>query len=363
MTILSETIDAVIGGDTHRDTHALEMCSPTGATLATLEVSNTDAGFADALVWANEHAPGPNVVVALEGTRSYGIGLNRAMSAAGMRVVEAERPRNANRRGRGKTDPIDAHLAATSALNLDTDSLSVPRADGNREALRILSVARQEMTNTQTRHINQLRALLLGGDDSERELSRGSLPNTRLAEIARRRGSSRDSVEQVVRRAEARRLALAIKTSRIDLVENKTRLAELVDQSAPDLTDGFGIGPVSAAQVIVSWSHLGRCRNEAAFASLAGVCPIPASSGRTIRHRLNRGGDRALNRAMHDILSSRWRACARTHAYIEKRRSEGKTDREIRRCLKRYIARELHHTLTKIMTTPHIEEAPRTVTR
>ena len=338
MTILSETIDAVIGGDTHRDTHALEMCSPTGATIATLEISNTDAGFADALAWTHEHAPGPNVVVALEGTRSFGIGLARSMTAAGMRVVEACQPRNSDRRGRGKTDPIDAHLAAVSALNLDTSTMSAPRADGNREALRILSVARHEMTNTQTRHINQLRALLRGGDDSERELARGSLPNTRLAEIARRRGRSGDSIEQVVRRAEARRLALSIKASRIALVQ----------------TDGFGIGPVSAAQVIVSWSHPGRCRNEAAFASLAGVCPIPASSGRTIRHRLNRGGDRAMNRALHDILNTRWRACARTHAYIEKRRSEGKTDKEIRRCLKRYIARELHHTLTKIMTAPPI---------
>jgi len=356
MTMLAETIDAVIGGDTHRDTHALEMCSPTGATLSTLEVSNTDAGFAQAMRWANEYAPGPNIVVALEGTRSYGIGLARAMSAEGMRVIEAKAPRKSERRGMGKTDPIDAHMAAVNALNLDAGSLPVPRADGNREALRILSVARREMTSTQTRHINQLRTLLLGGDDSERELARGALANTRLGQIARRRSRDGEGVEQVVRRCEARRLALTIKASRVALVENKEQLAELVDQSVPTLTDGFGIGPVSAAQVIVSWSHLGRCRNEAAFASLAGVCPIPASSGRTIRHRLNRGGDRALNRALHDIVITRWRACTRTRDYIENRRVEGKTDREIRRCLKRYLARELHHTLTKIMTEPDLAQ-------
>jgi transposase len=167
----------------------------------------------------------------------------------------------------------------------------------------------------------------------------------------------------VVRRCEARRLALTIKASRIALVENKEQLAELVNQSAPTLTDGFGIGPVSAAQVIVSWSHPGRCRSEAACASLAGVCPIPASSGRTIRHRLNRGGDRALNRALHDIVITRWRACTRTRAYIEKRRVEGKTDREIRRCLKRYLARELHHTLTKIMTEPDLAQESSSATR
>jgi transposase len=324
MTILAETIDAVIGGDTHRDTHALEMCTSTGATISTLEIGNTDAGFARMLAWANEYAPGPNVVAALEGTRSYGIGLTRAMTAAGIRVVEAKATANAERRGKGKTDPIDAHMAAVNVLNLNTDALSVPRADGNREALRILSVARQEMTNTQTRHINQLRALLLGGDDSERELARGALANTRLGEIARRRGRSSEGIEQVVRRCEARRLALTIKASRVALAQNKEQLAELVDLTAPSLTDGFGIGPVSAAQVIVSWSHPGRCRNDAAFASLAGVCPIPASSGRTIRHRLNRGGDRALNRALHDIVITRWRACSRTRVYIERRRSEGK---------------------------------------
>ena len=158
-------------------------------------------------------------------------------------------------------------------------------------------------------------------------------------------------------------MALTIKASRIALVENKEQLAELVNQSAPTLTDGFGIGPVSAAQVIVSWSHLGRCRNEAAFASLAGVCPIPASSGRTIRHRLNRGGDRALNRALHDIVITRWRACTRTRAYIEERRVEGKTDREIRRCLKRNLARELHHTLTKIMPEPDQAQDSSSATR
>ena len=362
MTILAETIDAVIGGDTHRDTHALEMCAPTGATISTVAITNTDAGFAEALAWANEHAPGPNIVVALEGTRSYGIGLARTMTAAGVRVIEAKQPRKADRRGRGKTDPIDAHMAAVNALNLETDTLPAPRADGSREALRILSVARREMTNTQTRHINQLRALLLGGDDSERELSRGSLPNTRLDTIARRRGRNGDGIEQGVRRASARRLALAVKVSRIALVENKKQLAELVDQTAPALLDSLGVGPVSAAQVLVSWSHVGRCRNDAAFASLAGACPIPASSGRTVRHRLNRGGDRALNRALHDIVKTRWQRCARTQTYIEKRRSEGKTDKEIRRCLKRYVARELHHTLTKIMTEFRIEEAPSAVT-
>lgn len=363
MTILAETVDAVIGGDTHKDTHTLEMCSPTGATISTLDITNTQSGFDEALAWVDKNAPGPDVLVALEGTRSYGIGLARAMTATGLQVIEAEKPRRADRRGHGKTDRIDAHLAAVKALNLDAHILSTPRADGHREALRILSVARQEMTTTQTRHINQLRALLLGGDDAERELARGLLPDTRLALIARRRGHHRDGIEQQVRRTEARRLALSIKASHAALIENKNQLAELIHQTAPGLLNTPGVGPVSAAQVIVSWSHLGRCRNDAAFASLAGACPLPASSGRTLRHRLNRGGDRALNRALHDIVITRWRICPRTHAYIAKRRAEGKTDKEIRRCLKRYVARELHNQLTNIMTRHHLEPALSPVTR
>src|SRR5664279_4527046 len=131
-----------------------------------------------------------------------------------------------------------------------------------------------------------------------------------------------------------------------ELKANKTHLTELVEEFVPGLLDTVGIGPVSGAQAIVSFSHVGRCRNEAAFAALAGASPIQASSGRTHRHRLNRGGDRQLNRALHDIAKTRWRHCERTKAYITRRQAEQMPDREIRRCLKRYIARELFRTLT-----------------
>lgn len=349
MPILAELVDAVIGADTHRDTHTLEMCSPSGATLSTITVANTDAGFTDALTWVAEYAPGPQIAAGLEGTRSYGIGLARVLAAAGMQVIEVEQPRRADRRGRGKSDPIDAHLAALSVLRREVDTLSMPRADGAREGLRILLGARRDLVTHQTGHINQLRALLLGGEDPDRALARGTLPESKLASIARRRGTQRETVEQVIRRRECRRLALAIITSRAELAENKQQLAELVDTMAPGLLELRGVGPVSAAQVIVSWSHPGRCRDDAAFAALGGACPRPASSGRTIRHRLNRGGDRALNRALHDIVKTRCRVCPRTQDYVERRRAEGKSDREIRRCLKRYVARELHRELTRAM--------------
>ena len=347
MPMVAEVVDIVVGGDTHKDTHTLEMVASNGVRLATITVGNDAAGYVEAIAWIAEYSPGARVLVGLEGTRSYGLGLARALSRAGLTVVEVERPRREQRRGRGKSDPIDAHLAALATLRMDTDRLPTPRADGDREALRILLVGRRELADTQTRQKNQLRALLLCGDDIERELSRGKFTLTTLATIARRRGTGNDTVEQAVRRCEARRLAIAIRDAERDLTSNEKELRHIVSRLAPDLLARRGIGPVSAAIAIVAWSHPGRCRNNAAFAALAGASPVPASSGRVVRHRLNRGGDRQLNKALHTIAKTRWRDCPRTAAYIQRRRAEGKADGEIRRILKRYIARELYRALNK----------------
>jgi hypothetical protein len=182
----------VVGGDTHRDTHALQSTAPSGATIATLMIGNDERGYAEAIAWVAEHAPGPPVVVGLEGIRSYRIGLARVLQAAGLTVVEIERPRRGERR-RGKSDPIDAHLAALHALRLDADRLPTPRADGDREALRNLLGARRELTTAKTRTINRLRALLRTGSDADRALSRGALTPQRLAAISRRRGGQHAS--------------------------------------------------------------------------------------------------------------------------------------------------------------------------
>jgi transposase len=202
------------------------------------------------------------------------------------------------------------------------------------------------MTGEKTAKTNRLIALLRGGEDTDRDLVRDPLTIATLTRITRRRGRCTDTAEHAVRRTEARRLALAVRELDHALRTNKRELAELVDQLAPGLTGRTGIGPVSAAQAIVSFSHRGRCRHEAAFARLGGVAPLPASSGRTTRHRLNRGGDRALNRALHDIAKTRMIHCPTTRAYVARRRAQGLSDREIRRCLKRYIARKLYRTLT-----------------
>lgn len=150
MPILADVVDAVVGGNIPRDTHALQMLTPAGVSIATTAITNDDTGFADAISWIADHAPGSRIVVGLEGTRSYGIGLAHAVRAAGLSVVEVERPRRGERR-RGKSDPIDAHLAALQVLRLDSERLPTPRADGHREALRILLGARREMTGTRTK--------------------------------------------------------------------------------------------------------------------------------------------------------------------------------------------------------------------
>ncbi|MGH4022169.1 MAG: transposase [Pseudonocardiaceae bacterium] len=278
--------------------------------------------------------PGPRVAVSIEGTRSYGVGLARAVTAADLLVIECEQPHRKQRRGTSKSDPIDAHFAVLTALGLDADRLPTPRADGDREALRIVLSARNELTATTTGQSNRLRALLLGGDDTDRQTARGALPDATLASLARRRRPRDASREQAVRQAEIRRLALALREAGRALKANRTQLQAIVDDLVPGLINQRGIGPVSAAQAIVSFSDPRRCRHDAAFAALAATSPLQASSGRTVGHRLNRGGDRALNRAIHTIALTRMRSCPQTRAYVARRTAQGKTPREIRRCLK-----------------------------
>jgi len=350
--MLAEAVDAVIGIDTHRDSHEAEIADAAGKPIATMQIGSDSAGFAQLLAAIADVTPGPRVAVSIEGSRSYGIGLARTLAAAGLLVIECEQPSRKQRRGKGKSDPIDAHLAVLAALRLDAGRLPVPRADGDREALRILLGARQEITAACTAQGNRLRALLLSGDDAGRRAARRTLSKTALAALASCEPPARASRDHIVRQSEIRRLALALAQDRCQLKENRNQLLAIVDDIAPGLTSRYGVGPVSAAQAIVSFSHPGRCRNEAAFAALGGTSPLPTSSGKTVRHRLNRGGDRALNRAIHVIALTRIRSCPRTRAYVARRTAEGKTPREIRRCLKRYIARELCRQLNQSMKPP-----------
>jgi transposase len=258
-----------------------------------LQVSNDSAGFAHLLAVIAQAVPGPRVAVSIEGSRSYGIGLARALAAAGLLVIECEQPSRKQRHGQGKPDSIDAHLAVLAALRLDAGRVPVPRADGDGEALRILLVARQEIKSARTAHASRLRALLLTGGDTDRRAARKALSGTALAALAGREVPADASREQAVRQAEIRRLALVLNQARHQLKDNRAQLLAIVDDIVPGLTSRYGIGPVSAAQAIVSFSHPGRCRSEAAFAALGGTSPLPASSGRTVRHRLGLQRNRA----------------------------------------------------------------------
>jgi transposase len=348
--MLADVVDAVVGVDTHRDVHHAEIAHPSGAVIATCSVGNTSAGYAELLRWVHEHAPGPRLAACIEGTRSYGAGLSRAAAAAGIVVIECEQPTRKTRRGKGKSDPIDAHLAVLTALQLDAGKLPTPRADGDREALRILLCARQELTTTATGQANRLRALLRDGDDRDHDLARAHFSDAVLAGLGRRRQPRDASRALAVRQGEIRRLAAALRNASRTLKANRAELDAIVGDLVPGLTSRPGIGPVTAAQAIVSFSHAGRCRSEAAFAKLAGTSPIEASSGQITRHRLNRGGDRALNRATHVVAGTRMRCDPETIAYVARRRAQGKTDREIRRCIKRYIARQLYRALNAALT-------------
>jgi transposase len=351
MTTVADVVDAVIGVDTHADTLAAAVAAPSGRVIDQCEVPATAAGIGELIGWSlAQQLGGSRLVFAIEGSRSYGIGLARAVARLGIPVIELERPARTERRGRGKTDAIDAVLGARKALALDVTALPTPRADGDREGLRILLVARRDMTAEKTAKTNWLIALLRTGTDTERDLVRAKLTAATLTRITRRRGHPDDTREQAIRRGEARRLAIAVTTLDRELKENKNQLRAILGDLAPGLTERVGIGPVSAAQAIVSFSHRGRCRHEGAYARLAGASPLEASSGRTKRHRLNRGGDRQLNKALHDIAKTRMIHCPRTRDYLARRRAQGLTDREIRRCLKRYIARELYRTLNRLPT-------------
>jgi transposase len=347
-----ETFDAVVGVDTHRDTHTAEIAAVTGRVIATETFAVTSAGYEQLLEWIRTHRPGPSVLVAIEGTRSYGLGLTRAVQSAGLTVIEAEQPTRKQRRGKGKSDLIDAHHAVLTALAIDTDRLPIPRADGDREALRLLHNAHRDLTFTKTRQINQLKDVLRGGDDTDHQLACGKITDKLLAGLTRRRVPAGADRLASVRQQEIRRLAIAIRQARIELKALGKQILALVEVLAPGLTDRPGIGPITGAQAILSYSHPGRCRNDAAFAALAGVSVLEASSGQTVRHRLNRGGDRALNHAIHTIAVTRMRNDPRTRAYAERRTAQGKSTREIRRCLKRYISREIYRELNRVMTLP-----------
>jgi transposase len=342
MAMLAGTIDFVIGVDTHRDTHSAAAVDPTGGVVAQTTLVADAFGYRRLLAFAREHAPARRVW-AIEGTGSFGAGLTTHLLEQGEWVVEIDRPARPARRNGAKTDDLDAVRAAREALA--REHLAAPRRRGDREAMRVLLATRHGAVVARTKAICQLKALIVGAPEALRDQLRRHPTDEQLERCARLRTGPAQSVEHraTVRalRAAARR-ALFLEAEAADL---ESQLEELVVAACPALLELPGVGVVTAAQVVVSWSHAGRLRSEAAFAMLGGAAPIEASSGKVTRHRLNRAGDRQLNRALHTIVLSRLQHHPETKAYAGRRTAEGKSPREIKRCLKRAVARQLFRAL------------------
>jgi transposase len=327
-----------IGVDTHKAMHVAVALDAFGGHLDTQQIPTTPAGYRQLLSWAQALGV---PAFAIEGTGSYGAGLVRFLRQAAVAVYECERPRRQERR-RGKNDLIDAALAARRLLS--GERLSLPRGGGRREDLRVLLLERRGALQARNAALNQLSALLITAPDDVRERL-GALSGESLAQAAARLRPRSDVTKGVLHR-----LGQRVERLSRELAEAERALAELVGELAPDLLAECGVGPICGAQLLVSSGEPGRMRSEASFAALAGTSPVDASSGMQRRHRLNRGGDRHLNWALHVIALARIRHHGETTAYYERLLAAGKTTREARRCVKRALARHFYRRLREIPT-------------
>jgi len=322
--MLEGKVDHVIGVDTHRDSHAAAILDPNGGLVAQLKVPSSQAGYQQLLGFVGQRVPGRRCW-ALEGTGCYGAGL-------------------AGRNG-AKSDPLDAIRAGREALS--REHLASPRQRGQREALRVLQLTRSGAVKVAADARRHLKALLVTAPEP---LRAGLGGQTWLRQARACTALTAASTDPVEYRATVRALRLTAEralAAHQEATQLGKELGTLVRAVAPALLAQRGVGPITAAQLLISWSHPGRLRSEAAFAMLAGTAPIQASSGRVVRHRLNRGGDRQLNRALHTIVMIRERYHEPTKRYVARRSAEGKSEREIRRCLKRTVARQLYRLLER----------------
>ncbi|WP_193119627.1 IS110 family RNA-guided transposase, partial [Brachybacterium tyrofermentans] len=329
MTSLTEIAEIVIGVDTHVDTHTAAIVeTTTGGVLAEITVPTTPAGYQELLDLADEHSP--LRAWAIEGTGGHGAGLTHLLE--GEVVIELDRPQRAKRRNGAKSDPLDAIRAAREAMARPHHG--TPRTGQERQALSVLLTARRSAVTAATAAQRQLFSLTIAAPERLRaKLRDRKLPE--MVEIAARfRIQTGWDVETTTTAQVLRDLARRAQALQDEADEHEKQIRAIVRSWRADLLTETGIGPIVAATVLCAWSHSGRVRDEAAFAMLAGVAPLPANSGKvTTRYRLNRYGDRQLNRALHTIVLSRQRYDQDTKDYTARRTSEGKTPREIKRCL------------------------------
>jgi transposase len=333
-----------VGVDTHKHEHLAQALDELGRAVGRVAIEVSARGYARLADWLG--GLGDELVVGIEGAGSYGAGLCEYLLAAGFAVVEVERPQRNDRR-RGKSDELDALLAARKVLA--GQGLSTPRAGGARLALRALLVAQRSSVAERTRLLNQLQALTTTAPVALRErIGPGDGKQLAARLVKLRAAASAPTSERVVFEV-LRDLARRARALDTEIDRYQRELTQLIRSLDPTLLDERGIGPISAAKLLVCDPQ--RFKSESAFARCNGTAPKPASSGQTIRHRLSRGGDRQANNALHTIARSRARHHPQTRAYLERRRAEGKTDREAMRALKRHLSRHLYKRLITIPLT------------
>jgi|SRR5262245_24175134 len=332
-----------IGVDTHKQFHVAHAVDALGRSLGAQRIPANTAGYRRFVSWARSLSE--LVMVGIEGPGHYGAGLARHLRAEGIAVTEVGRPKRQRRARYGKSDDADA--AGAAAIVLAGEALGAPKtADGAAEMVRVLRVARTSVIRARAKAYTALQDLLVTAPAGLREQLAGQYKGHLLQACERLPepeilATPTDAITIAIRSLAARCRELDAEADRL-----AHHLDTITTTAAPRLRAVHGVGPDTAATLLAAiGDNADRISSEAAFAKLCGVCPLEASSGKTIRHRLNRGGNRDANRALHVILVVRLRRHQPTRDYMARRLTEGKTKTEVMRCLKRYIAREIFHAV------------------
>lgn len=345
---MADEISVIGGVDTHTDLHQVAVIDGIGRHLATKAFATTPDGYR-LLDWLRSH--GDVLAVGMEGTGAYGAELARFLTMHGVTVVEVDRPDRKARRDHGKSDPVDAYAAATAVLSGRATGTPKSR-DGIVEAIRVLRVTRKSAVKARTQTINQIRTLIVTAPSEVRDKLRDLGSRELIDRLARSRPTGELDGPTCAVRTALRRLARRHQMLSEEIKDADREIGPLVTQAAPRLVALPGVGPETAGQLLTSvGDNPERLRSEASFAHLCGAAPVPASSGRTNRHRLNRGGDRAANNALHTIVLVRMKYDQRTQEYVARRTAEGMVKKDVIRCLKRFVAREIYRHLPHVTHT------------
>ena len=342
-TMTDRETDVIVGVDTHHGFHVAAVLDANGGVLATGTFDASRSGYQRLLAWAETF--GRVEAAGVEGSGAWGKGLARYLIGQGVGVVEVIRPNRQRRRRHGKSDVTDAVSAGRAVISGEASGM--PRGDGPVEALRNLRIARRSAVGHRTRIVNQMRAIIVTAPDELRERLDPLKTGPLIDLCARFRPGTDVADPHTAAKVALKTLARQYQQLGVDVDDLTAQIGTIVTAYAPDgMLDLTGVGPITAADLLIAWgTHPGRITSEAAFAALCGVSAVEASSGERIRHRLNRGGDRQANAALYRIVIVRLRYDPATRAYMQRRLNEEKTKKEVIRCLKRYVARELYQHL------------------